>query len=1122
MKNVALLLLLIVGFQQTLQAQKYKDLMEDTSVNFYDVVKEGETYFKTVDLTVKGSGYKQFLRWKNNNEYKFFPSGRRDNLDPYLAKNSLEVFRANTSNQLSSQSRLMASSGWRELGPISVDNITGHYAAGIGRVEDVYVDPTNKEKLYLGSRSGGLWRSTDEGATWVGGSTDFLPGCGVNTITADKDNSDILFMNLQNSNNQNSYGIYKSTDAGATVTESAFNPGNLGEGGLGDNLRVYRVIYHPSTDGLLFIGTNRGLYRSDDDLVTYSKVAEGNYFQIIFHPTNSQIIYTQNRASNTTKNYLSKSTNGGLNFVQTTEITANNSNEAKLAVTPAEPNSVFWGISAGLFKSTNLGESFSLINNNLGTGVGGFSVHTTNASNILLGYVDLFNSTDAGASFTQRTRWSLGDANFHPTQNDFQYNYENSTAYVHADTNLSSCVNGVFYAMTDGMLAKSEDGGENWTNLMRSGVGIRENYKLGVSQSNNGLSVSGSQDNGSSIYKDTGWIEFAGGDGMEGIVHPLNDDWIISSAQFGHRRRTKDGGSSQDSATPNSSEDGDWIAPLAYDPNDHMTIYDFRDGVRKSTDFGSNHTLMGRPDFESTHNLKIAQAEIAQNDSNIMVMLPYAGEHFEKSTDGGVTYTSIRAGLPNSFIRDIAFDPLDDDTIIVVNASHQDNGNKVYITTNGGSNWTNITYNLGNIPVHSVVIDHQDSKNIYLGTEVGVFTKHMTANSWLLYNTDLPNTTVTEMEINWGANTIKAATWGRGLWEGDLVGRADYPSINYTEITDAPTDSPPTETENQFVTSVIAYDGALSSVYVRWSRGDTPDFSNADNTIKMSNTPNTKRWVSDSGIPGQAGKKTFFKVFAEGANGETSETYKFMYNMDEFLCDSDYDYSITTGDDHIKRVTVGSTSNATYFENTSGNDGRTLYNFLDPVEYKIGEVYSIEIELEQFSTYDKAGAWIDYNNNSELEENEQITMSAYNADTNIATGSFTVPETAQLDTPLYFRIKNSFIPLDNPVGPCFQSVYGEVEDYLVTIGASVLSIKEETLNANLVMYPNPTSDTLFFSVNNMIINSIDIYDLTGKKIISKTFTNSDYQLDISSLSSANYFLFIYSNTGEVVKHLIKN
>ena len=553
-----------------------------------------------------------------------------------------------------------------------------------------------------------------------------------------------------------------------------------------------------------------------------------------------------------------------------------------------------------------------------------------------------------------------------------------------------------------------------------------------------------------------------------------------------------------------------------------MTIYDFRDGVRKSTDFGSNHTLMGRPDFESTHNLKIAQAEIAQNDSNIMVMLPYAGEHFEKSTDGGVTYTSIRAGLPNSFIRDIAFDPLDDDTIIVVNASHQDNGNKVYITTNGGSNWTNITYNLGNIPVHSVVIDHQDSKNIYLGTEVGVFTKHMTANSWLLYNTDLPNTTVTEMEINWGANTIKAATWGRGLWEGDLVGRADYPSINYTEITDAPTDSPPTETENQFVTSVIAYDGALSSVYVRWSRGDTPDFSNADNTIKMSNTPNTKRWVSDSGIPGQAGKKTFFKVFAKGANGETSETYKFMYNMDEFLCDSDYDYSITTGDDHIKRVTVGSTSNATYFENTSGNDGRTLYNFLDPVEYKIGEVYSIEIELEQFSTYDKAGAWIDYNNNSELEENEQITMSAYNADTNIATGSFTVPETAQLDTPLYFRIKNSFIPLDNPVGPCFQSVYGEVEDYLVTIGASVLSIKEETLNANLVMYPNPTSDTLFFSVNNMIINSIDIYDLTGKKIISKTFTNSDYQLDISSLSSANYFLFIYSNTGEVVKHLFKN
>ena len=120
------------------------------------------------------------------------------------------------------------------------------------------------------------------------------------------------------------------------------------------------------------------------------------------------------------------------------------------------------------------------------------------------------------------------------------------------------------------------------------------------------------------------------------------------------------------------------------------------------------------------------------------------------------------------------------------------------------------------------------------------------------------------------------------------------------------------------------------------------------------------------------------------------------------------------------------------------------------------------------------------------------------------------------------RIKNSFIDLANPVGPCQQSAYGEVEDYLVTIGAGTLNSEENTLKANLVMYPNPARDTLFFSANNILLNSVNIYDLSGRKIISKVFTNTDYQLDISSLSAANYFVFIYSDTGEVVKRLIKN
>ena len=61
------------------------------------------------------------------------------------------------------------------------------------------------------------------------------------------------------------------------------------------------------------------------------------------------------------------------------------------------------------------------------------------------------------------------------------------------------------------------------------GQSIRENYCLGVSQSNTYRTVTGSQDNGTSIKTENGWIEFYGADGMEGIIHSLNDDWMIEA-----------------------------------------------------------------------------------------------------------------------------------------------------------------------------------------------------------------------------------------------------------------------------------------------------------------------------------------------------------------------------------------------------------------------------------------------------------------------------------------------------------------------------------------------------------------------------------------------------------------
>ena len=145
-------------------------------------------------------------------------------------------------------------------------------------------------------------------------------------------------------------------------------------------------------------------------------------------------------------------------------------------------------------------------------------------------------STDGGQSFNQVTYWSLGNTN--GSGSGHQTSFNTSTDYVHADMRNAKCVNGVFYVATDGFLSKSSDAGATWQ-ILSTEVGIRENYSLGLSQSNHYRTICGSQDNGTSIKMQDGWVEFYGADGMEGIIHPLNDDWMLGSIQYWQSKNYK-------------------------------------------------------------------------------------------------------------------------------------------------------------------------------------------------------------------------------------------------------------------------------------------------------------------------------------------------------------------------------------------------------------------------------------------------------------------------------------------------------------------------------------------------------------------------------------------------------
>lgn len=1080
----ALILCAPIFSQNNSNPKRYQEMMYDPSYNFYEVVDAAEAYFSTIDRNEKGSGWKPFERWRVQNEYKYYPDGVRSNVDPQFAEKQFQNFIKNNPTNKS-----LFNGRWRELGPNTIDSITGHYSAGLGRVEDLYVSPQDSNLLYLGSRSGGFWRSIDGGANWTV-TTDSLFAGGVNTFTVSPTNSDSILINVRNSRNGTSHGIYRSTNGGISWTATNFNPTQVGFGGLGTSFQILDIAYHPRVPSLVFIATNEGLFKSSNNLSSWSRALnQDDINQIAFHPTNDSILYVYNTAGTATANQIYRSTNQGNTYSLTNSVQGNNFNKSVvIATSPVCPSCVYFASDNGVWLSKDEGQNFQFLSNPTES-CDAFSVSDLDTSIMIYGYVDLENSTDGGKNFTRTTRWSLGNTN--GAGNGNAASYQNSTNYIHADLRNSICVNGVFYVATDGFIAKSNDHGVNWT-ILSEGTGIRENYSLGTSQSNHYRTICGSQDNGTSIYTEKGWVEFYGADGMEGIIHPLNDDWMIGSVQYGSRRLTQNGGFSQKSATPTNSANADWVAPLAYDPNNPMRIYDFRNRVYKSNDFSENWSTLGLPTFSGD----IQKAAIAENNSNIIVVA--RGGSLAKSSNGGLNFFNIRNILPNYSIQDIAFDPQDDNTMVVVYGRHNNDGQKVYITHNGGGSWTNITYNLGSMPIRSVVIDHTASKNIYVGAEIGVFVMPMNSTNWNLYNPGLPNTSILEMEINYGSNTLRAATWGRGLWEYALLARSNYPAITNTTITDPPTLGTPKFSVAQFVNSKIHYNGSISSVYLEWSK----DTISLGNRINMTNIGGNE-WQSAQALPQfPIGSRIFFKVFAVGSNSDTSETYRFNYEI------KPYDYCAASGNTssgnlYISRVSLGG------LNSFSGNNNYSLTS--SPLfNLYADSTYQIQLNANTSWTSNDFGAWIDFNNNRSFDPSEEILF-ARNAGS-FGISSFHVPPNVTIGDTVRLRARVSYFTDPAPCGDEF----GEVEDHLIVWNSLTTEIESFVSNqlAGAKLIPNPTKGDFSIVLPEQVKNLDILVRTSTGQLVYRGKIDSGRNLTIQKKFSPGMYYIHLSTTKE--------
>ena len=384
-------------------------------------------------------------------------------------------------------------------------------------------------------------------------------------------------------------------------------------------------------------------------------------------------------------------------------------------------------------------------------------VNPSDVDDVHIAGVLSWRSTNGGTDFNVTSQWQPGSA------------ANENIGYCHADIDLMIYHNDKIYVGSDGGIFVANDplnvSSTYYTDLT-AGLGIRQFYKIGISQTNPVIVSGGSQDNGTSVYRADGvWYDWLGADGMESFVDHSDSNILYGTSQFGSLYKSTNQGQSIIFLPSPDGKSGDWVTPFEQDPSDGNTIYTGYDQIYKSTNGGLNLSDGSQSwtsisqDFGSTAN----HLKIAPSDSDTM----YAafGSNLYKTTNGGSIGDWAQLTGFSGGINSIAIHPTDSNKLAIATNSSE----KVYISSDGGATWSVTTHDLPSFSALALVWDITYGEDIlYLGMNYGIYYLRANETTWTSYNTDLPNVKVNELEINTADNKLYAATYGRGLWRVDL------------------------------------------------------------------------------------------------------------------------------------------------------------------------------------------------------------------------------------------------------------------------------------------------------------------------------------------------------------------
>jgi photosystem II stability/assembly factor-like uncharacterized protein len=686
-----------------------------------------------------------------------------------------------------------------------------------GRITAIDVVNRRQDTWYIGAASGGVWKTTNAGASWTP-VFDAEKTLNIGSIAIQQSNPSVVWVGTGEGNPRNSLnlgeGIFKSMDEGKTWKKM----------GLEKTSNLHRIIIDPTNPNIVFVAAignpyaehpERGVYKTTDGGETWSRVLYTNdssgCADLAMDPSNpNKLIANMWQHRRTPWSFRSggpgsgmyMTVDGGKNWKKlgkTEGLPTGNYGRIGLAFSQSMPTRVYAMVEAtknGLYRSDDGGFKWELVNSepqwvtNRPFYFQDIAVDTKN-ENRLYSIHDMVDiSEDGGKTF----RTLLPYGGIHPDHH----------AWWISPTDPDFMLDG-----NDGGMGITRDRGRSWN--FNENLPVGQFYHVNVDNEIPYNVMGGMQDNGSwhgPAYTWTSggirnyyWDNIGGGDGFDAMPDPDNADWVYSMSQGGSLQRLnyKTGErwfiKPPDLDTTNKLR-FNWNSAIAQDPFDHNTIYFGSQFVHKSTDKGASWQVIS-PDLTTNDKEKIDQSENggltlditgAENYCTILAIEPSAKEkgviwagtddgNLQLTRDGGKTWTSFRGKIPGlpvgAWIPQIRASRYNGGEAFVVANDYRRGDFRPYIfrTTDYGKTWTNMLANK-NIEGYALCVlqDPAEPNLIFAGTEHGVWVSFNNGASFQHWkNDDFPAVSTFDMAIQEREADLVIATFGRALWVVDDI-----------------------------------------------------------------------------------------------------------------------------------------------------------------------------------------------------------------------------------------------------------------------------------------------------------------------------------------------------------------